>query len=83
MYTCRLITTVTTHDYLFDLFTKTSTIHETGHAEFNFALPKSNTYFCKKSFSYRGVVAWNSLPSELKNLDSLATFKNTLRFNSV
>jgi hypothetical protein len=58
-------------------------VHMTMNAELNFALPKPNTDFCKKSFSYRGTVAWNSLPSELKNLDSFGqtTFKNTSNSN--
>ena len=29
------------------------------------SLPKPKTDFLKRSFSYRGAVAWNSLPSEL------------------
>ena len=49
-------------DYLVDLFTKTSSSHgyETRQAEFNFVPPKPNTNFCKKSFSYRGAVAWTN-----------------------
>jgi hypothetical protein len=55
-------------DYLIDLFTKTSTLHnhQTRQAEFNFALPKPSTNFCKKSFSYRGAVAWNDLLPNIK-----------------
>ena len=45
-------------DYLTDLFTKTGAPnnYETWQAEFNLALPKPNTNFRKKSFSYRGAV---------------------------
>ena len=41
-------------DYLIDLFTKISTLHnhETRQTEFNLALPRPNTNFCKKSISY-------------------------------
>ena len=48
-----------------DLFTKTNVIHshETRQAEFNFMPLKSNANFGKKSFSYRGAVAWNNLTS--------------------
>ena len=71
-------------DYLIDLFTKTSTLHnyQTRQAEFNFALPKPNTNFCKKSFSYRGAVAWNDLLPNIKNMGSLSTFKRALVSNS-
>jgi hypothetical protein len=67
-------------DYLVDLFTKTSSSHgyETRQAEFNFVPPKPNTNFCKKSFSYRGAVAWNKLPTNVKSLDSYTTFKRNL-----
>ena len=32
---------------------------------FRKCLPKQKTDFLKRSFSYRGTVAWNGLPSEL------------------
>jgi hypothetical protein len=72
-------------DYLIELFTKTSTLHnyQTRQAEFNFALPKPNTNFGKKSFSYRGAVAWNDLLPIIKNMGSLlSTFKRALVSNS-
>ena len=72
-------------DYLIDLFKKTNTLHsyETRQAEFNFLLPKPNTNFRKKSFSYRGALGWNDLVPNLKNLKSLTTFKKSLLLNSV
>ena len=46
------------------------------------SLPKPKTNFLKKSFSYRGAQAWNSLPEEIvddfENL-SVPTFKRLLR----
>ena len=70
-------------DYLNDLFTKTSALHnhETRQAEFNLTLPKPNTYFRKKSFSYRGAVTWNDLLSNMKNMGSLSTFKRAIVSN--
>ena len=48
-------------DYLIDFFTKTNVVHGYGtrQVEFNFMPPKPKTNFGKKSFSYRGAVAWN------------------------
>ena len=67
-----------------DLFTKTSTLHnrQTRQAEFNFALLRPSTNFCKKSLSYRGAVAWNDLLPNIKNMGSLSTFKRALVSNS-
>ena len=67
-------------DYLIDLFTKTNVVpgHGTRQAEFNFMPPKLNTDFGKKSFSYRGAVAWNNLTSTAKSSKSLKSFKNNL-----
>ena len=67
-------------DYLTDLFTKTSALHnhETRQAEFNLTLPKPNTNFYKKSFSYRGAVTWNDLLPNMKNMGSLSTFKRAI-----
>jgi hypothetical protein len=58
-------------DYLIDLFTKISTLHnhEIRQAKFNLALPRPNTkFFVKKSFAYRGAVAWNDLLPNIKIL---------------
>ena len=65
-------------DYLIDLFTKTNIVHghETRQAKFNFVPPKPNTNFRKKSFSYRGAVAWNN--RNRKSSTNLKSFKNYL-----
>ena len=44
-------------NYLINIFTSTNKVHDfsTIQSEFNFALPKPNTNFKKKSFAYRGV----------------------------
>jgi hypothetical protein len=45
----------------------------------NYFPPKPNTNFKKKSFSYRGAVAWNSLPCDLnKRSQTIQCFKNKL-----
>ena len=45
-------------------------------------LPKPHTNFRKKSFSYRGAVAWNRLPCEITQHDlvSLNHFKRAIKF---
>ena len=71
--------------YLTDLFCKTSSIHDynTRFAQNALALPKPNSNSREKSYSYRGVVAWNNLPSDLKKIDSLITFKRSRSVSNV
>lgn len=71
-------------DYLIDLFTKTSAIHnyKTRQAGFNLALPKPNTNYRKNSSSHRGASTWNDLSPNMKNIGSLLTFKRALVTNS-
>ena len=39
------------------------------------SLPKPNTDLLKRNFSYRGAIAWNSLPSEfLREVDKSQTY---------
>ena len=44
----------------------------------NLALPKPRTDYCKRKFSYRGSLQFNSLPPHLKNPCSLASFSHKL-----
>ena len=36
------------------------------------------THYMRSSFIYRGAVAWNALPNDIKNLGSLSAFKINL-----
>ena len=67
-------------NYLIDIFTNANEIHDynTRQSEFNFALPKPNTNFKKKSFAYRGAEAWNGLSSDLKSAESIFKFKTKI-----
>ena len=47
------------------------------------ALPKPNTVTGKKSFTFRGSLAWNILPDHVKNCDSLDKFKLELKKQKV
>jgi hypothetical protein len=62
-----------------NLFQRTDDLHnyETRQVQ-NYFLPKRNTNFKKKSFSYRGAVDWNSLPCDLKISQTVQYFKNKL-----
>ena len=54
------------------MFQKTNEVHEyrTRQAKNDFLPPKPKTNYLKKAFSYRGAVAWNNLPSEIKNSET-------------
>ena len=67
-------------NYLIDILTNANEIHDykTRQSEFNFALPKPNTNFKKKSFAYRGAEAWNGLSSDLKSAESIFNVKTKI-----
>ena len=55
-------------------------------ADNKLALPLPKTEFLKKSFSYNGARVWNSLPYEIRNCETLATFDkliSTYRPNAI
>ena len=66
---------------LSNMFQKTNEVHEhqTRQAKHDFLPPKPKTNYLKKAFSYRGAVAWNNLPSEIKNSESVNIFKAKLK----
>ena len=63
------------------MFQKTNEVHEhqTRQAKHDFQPPKPKTNYLKKAFSHRGAVAWNNLPSKIKNSESINTFKAKLK----
>lgn len=66
--------------YLINMFQKRSQIHNYNTRNTNnLNLARCRTALAQNSFSYRGAVLWNSLPSELRNLSSLNTLKHNLR----
>jgi hypothetical protein len=62
-----------------NLFQRTDDVHnyETRQVQ-NYFPPKPNTNLKKKSFSYRGAVACNSLPCDPKTSQTIQCFKNKL-----
>ena len=50
----------------------TSNLRSVAHK--NCLLPQAKCYLYKGSFSYSGVVVWNSIPTSIKRVSSLVTF---------
>ena len=69
-------------DYLCDLFTNVSDIHnyDTRQSGADLILPKPKTNSMKNAFSYRGAEAWNTLSLSQKSSKSLANFKANLKY---
>ena len=66
---------------LSSMFQKTNEVHEyqTRQAKHDFLPPMPKTNCLKKAFSYRGAVAWNNLPTAIKNSESINIFKTKLK----
>ena len=65
-------------DYLKSMFTDRSTIsnYSRRNCEVKLAVPLPPTNFLKNSFSYSGVVLWSSLPTNLRQAQTLTCFKS-------
>ena len=68
-------------DYLKSMFTNRSAIstYSLRNCEGKLAVPLPRTNFLKNSFSYNGALLWNSLPINLRQAQSLASFKTGCR----
>ena len=64
--------------YLQEIFTSQVSSYELRDFQNKFFVPKPRTDYLKRSFGYSGAVLWNSLPSELRSAQSLASFKRGL-----
>ena len=64
-------------NYLNQLFhyVNESSNYELRHSNINLILPKPNSDYLKKSFSFTGSNAWNNLPLNTKISTSLSLFK--------
>ena len=64
-------------NYLTNSFKWFDQIHEytAKQAQSSFQLPKPNTNYVKRAYSYRGAVVWNNLPKEIKTLTSVGNFR--------
>ena len=63
--------------YLGERFHRTSEIHDYNLRASNYVLqlPLPKTNFLKRSFSYRGAMAWNQLPNQTCEIRELTSFK--------
>ena len=63
-------------DYLKSMFTDQSAIsaYSLWNCESKLAVPLPRTNFLKNSFSYNGAVIWNSLPTNLWQAQTIASF---------
>ena len=68
-------------DYVKSMFTDRSatSTYSLRNCEGKLALPLPRTNFIKNSFSYSGVVLWNSLPTNLRQEHTVASFKSGCR----
>lgn len=68
-------------EYLKSMFTDRSstTTYSLRNCEGKLAVPLPRTNFLKNSFSYSGAVLWNSLPTNLRQAQTLASFKSGCR----
>ena len=65
-------------EYLCNLFTKctnASNYSLRSSKNGNLFVPRPNTNFMKKTFSYSGTILWNALPMHLKNIKNADSFK--------
>jgi len=65
-------------DYLKSMFTDRSAIstYSLRNCDGKLAIPLLRTNFLKNSLSYSGAVLWNSLPTNLRQAQTLASFKS-------
>ena len=64
--------------YLEDLFVNCDSRYNLRDRENKLALPLPKTNYGKSSFQYCGAKIWNNLPNEVRNLNSLATFRRRI-----
>ena len=65
-------------DYLQDLFSIRTTKYNVRNLEMKLNLPKPTTNYLKKSFSYSAASRWNSLPNNLRTIESVRSFKKEM-----
>ena len=63
--------------YLQERFHRTSEIHDYNlrGSNYDLQLPLPKTNFLKRSFSYRGAMAWNQLSNKTREMGDLISFK--------
>ncbi len=64
--------------YLQEFFSIRGTGYNLRNSEMRLDLPKPRTNYLKRSFCYSGALLWNSLPQEIRKLQTQAEFKKLL-----
>ena len=64
--------------YLQNLFSSRSTPYNLRDFEIKLDLPNPRMNYYKRAFGYSGALLWNSLPVNLRKLDSLKSFKREI-----
>ena len=74
-----------TPTYLQNLFSVRGSEYNLRNFEMKLNLPKPRTNYLKRSFQYSGVVLWNSLPENIRMLQSFAQFRKAVNnyYNSL
>ena len=57
--------------------------HKLRNADINLILPRPNTEYGKKTFSYSGAALWNSIPGDIRKAQTLWRFKIGLASSSL
>ena len=66
--------------YLQEFFSICGTGYNLRNSEVRLNLPKPRTNYLKRSFCYSGALLWNSLPQEIRKLQTQAKFKKALKY---
>ncbi len=64
--------------YLQDMFSFRGLGYNIRNSEIRLNLPKPRTNYLKRSFCYSGAILWNSLPQDIRKLQSFAQFKKAI-----
>lgn len=62
-------------DYMRSMFTYRDTSYSLRDTEGKLAIPKPRTNYLKNSFGYSGAMLWNNLPVEIRQANTLTSFK--------
>ena len=64
--------------YLQNMFSVRGIGYNIRNSEMRLNLPKPRTNYLKRSFSYSGALLWNSLPQDIRKLQSFAQFRKAI-----
>ena len=64
--------------YLQNMFSVRGIGYNIRNSEMRLNLPKPRTNYLKRSFSYSGALLWNSLPQDIRKLQSFAQFRKAV-----